>query len=42
MNYLDVPASVPFVIEMDFTANPIKMLNMAGVSIGWDESPKNI
>ncbi|MED4033870.1 hypothetical protein [Priestia megaterium] len=42
MNYLDVPASVPFVIEMDFTANPIKMLNMAGVSIGWGESPKNI
>ncbi|MGC9932361.1 phospho-sugar mutase [Priestia aryabhattai] len=42
MNYLDVPASVPFVTEMDFTANPIKMLNMAGVSIGWSESPKNI
>ncbi|MDC7723230.1 hypothetical protein PNF31_20695 [Priestia megaterium] len=42
MNYLDVPSSAPVVIEMDFTANPIKMLNMAGVSFGWGESPKNI
>jgi len=42
MNYLDASASAPVVIEMDFTANPIKMLNMAGVSFGWGESPKNI
>ncbi|QTL50580.1 hypothetical protein [Priestia aryabhattai] len=42
MNYLDVRASAPVVIEMDFTANPIKMLNMVGVSFGWGESPKNI
>jgi len=42
MNYLDVPVSAPVVIEMDFSSNPIKILNMAGVSFGWGESSQKI
>lgn len=42
VNYIDVPDSNPVVIELDFTKNPIKMLNCFGMYFGWGESPKKI
>ncbi|MFJ7467871.1 hypothetical protein ACIQWI_04905 [Peribacillus frigoritolerans] len=42
VNYLDVPSSQPVVIELDFTKQPIKMLNCFGIYFGWNESPSRV
>ncbi|MFE4896533.1 glycoside hydrolase family protein [Peribacillus butanolivorans] len=42
VNYLDVPSSQPVVIELDFSNQPIKMLNCMGIYFGWNESPSRI
>lgn len=42
VNYLDVPSSEPVVIELDFSKQPIKMLNCFGIYFGWNESPSRI
>ena len=41
VNYIDVPDSNPVVIELDFTKNPIKMLNCFGMYFGWGEPEEN-
>ncbi|KFN02228.1 hypothetical protein D0U04_03080 [Bacillus clarus] len=42
VNYIDIPDNNPVVFELDFTKNPIKMLNCLGLYFGWGESPKKI
>ncbi|MBY0595820.1 pectate lyase family protein [Bacillus bingmayongensis] len=42
VNYLDVPSTQPIVIELDFSKQPIKMLNCIGIYFGWNESPSRI
>ncbi|ENQ3080845.1 hypothetical protein [Bacillus multifaciens] len=42
INYIDVPETTPVVIELDFSKNPIQMLNCFGIYFGWKEAPKNI
>jgi hypothetical protein len=42
VNFIDVPSSAPVIIELDFTNQPIKMLNGFGVYFGWNESPSQI
>lgn len=42
VNYLDVPSSQPVVIELDFSKQPIKMLNCFGLYFGWNESPSRV
>jgi hypothetical protein len=42
VNYLDIPDSQPVVIEIDFSRQPIQMLNCFGIYFGWNESPNYI
>ncbi|WP_285765470.1 hypothetical protein [Peribacillus sp. SI8-4] len=42
VNYLDVPSSQPVVIELDFSKQPISMLNCFGIYFGWNESPSRV
>ena len=42
VNYLEVPSSQPVVIELDFSKQPIKMLNCFGIYFGWNESPSKV
>lgn len=42
VNYVDVPSTHPVVIELDFSKQPIKMLNSLGLYFGWNESPGRV
>lgn len=39
---MDVPSNQPIVIELDFSKQPINMLNCIGIYFGWNESPSRI
>ncbi|KMY51029.1 hypothetical protein [Peribacillus loiseleuriae] len=42
VNYLDVPSSQPVIIELDFSKQPIQMLNCLGIYFGWNETPGRV